>query len=46
MTDNIPFTPEQKEYLEGFMTGANKARQALGMPPLANVTASGANGAK
>jgi len=37
MTDNPPFTPEQKEYLEGFMTGANKARQALGMPPLATL---------
>ncbi len=37
MTDNQPFTPEQKEYLEGFMTGANKAREALGMPPLATL---------
>ncbi len=35
MTDNPPFTPEQKEYLQGFLTGAGKAREALGMPPLA-----------
>ena len=34
MTDNPPFTPEQKEYLQGFFTGASKAREALGMTPL------------
>ncbi|MEM8952211.1 MAG: NirA family protein [Pseudomonadota bacterium] len=42
MSDNPTFTPEQKEYLEGFMTGANKARQALGMPPLAALANGGA----
>ncbi len=35
MSDNPPFTPEQKEYLQGFLSGAGAARQALGMPPLA-----------
>lgn len=34
MTDNPPFTPEQKEYLQGFLAGASKAREALGMPPI------------
>lgn len=35
MVDNPTFTDEQKEYLQGFLTGAGAARQALGMPPLA-----------
>ena len=37
MSDNPPFSDEQKEYLQGFLSGAGKAREALGMPPLPSV---------
>ena len=34
MNEAAPFSEEQKEYLQGFLSGASIARQALGMPPL------------
>jgi len=34
MTEAPPFTDEQKEYLQGFLSGAGMARQALGMSAL------------
>jgi len=34
MTDSLPFTDEQKEYLQGFLRGVDIARQAIGMPLL------------
>ncbi len=36
------FSEEQKEYLQGFASGASAARVALGMPPLQPLTSTGA----
>jgi ferredoxin-nitrite reductase len=43
-TDTPPFTDEQKEYLQGFLSGAGAARQALGMPPLPTLPLANGNG--
>ena len=33
---NGDFNPDQKRYLEGFVSGIQSARSARGMPPLAH----------